>query len=76
MMDLVHVEKASKARDRAIREALESDGILYTTPYPVKTKYSAQYGIQDLAEGEYWPNEFVVKYYGLKDVVVQTAETE
>ncbi|HBB60910.1 MAG TPA: hypothetical protein DCZ61_03850 [Lachnospiraceae bacterium] len=76
MMDLVHVEKAAEARNRAIQEALDSDGVLYAVPYPVKTKYSAQYGIQDLAEGEYWPNEFVVKYYGLKDVVVRSAESE
>ena len=76
MMDLIHVEKAAEARNRAIQEALDSDGVLYTAPYPVKTKYSAQYGIQDLAEGEYWPNDFVVKYYGLKDVVVRTMESE
>ncbi len=76
MMDLVHVENAAKARDRAIREALDSDGVLYTAPYPVRTKYSAQYGIQDLAEGEYWPNEIVAEYYGLTDIVVQTKAPE
>ena len=76
MMDLARVEKAAEARERAIREALDSDGVLYTAPYPVKTKYSAQYGIQDLAEGEYWPNDFVVKYYGLKDVVVLAEDIE
>ncbi len=70
MLDLIHIEQAAAVRDRAIERALASDGILYAVPYPVKTKYSAQYGIQDLAEGEYWPNTVMAQYYGLTDIVV------
>ncbi len=76
MMDLVHVEQAAIRRDLAIEQALASDGILYAEPYPVKTKYSAQYGIQDLAEGENWPNAIMAEYYGLIDIVVRTAQSE
>ena len=72
--DLAQTERAAEAREQAIEQALESDGVLYASPYPEKTKYSAQYGIQDLAEGEYWPNAMIIKYYGLKDIIVMAAE--
>ena len=57
-------------RDAAIRQALDGDGILTASPYPVKTKYSAQYGLLDLAEDENWPKDMIKEYYGLKEIIV------
>lgn len=57
-------------RDGAIRQALAGDGILTASPYPAKTKYSAQYGLLDLAEDENWPKDMIKEYYGLKEILV------
>ena len=70
--DIMRVSKAAHYRELAIEQALQSDGVLVTTPYPVKTKYSAQYGLSDLENGEYWPNETIQEYYGLKGIIVKT----
>jgi hypothetical protein len=59
-------------RQSAIQKALASDGILVAAPYPVKTKYSAQYGLQDIAEGEDWPKDMIKEYYGLKEIIVRS----
>ena len=74
--DIWRVHEASLARDADIRRAIAGDGILYTSPYPVKTKYSAQYGLLDLAPGESWPNDYVKEYYRLQDIVVIPLDTE
>ena len=55
--DILRVHQAANMRDAAIRQALAGDGILTASPYPVKTKYSAQYGLLDLAEDENWPKD-------------------
>lgn len=70
--DIMRVSKAAHYRELAIEQALQSDGVLVTTPYPVKTKYSAQYGLSDLENGEYWPNETIQEFYGLKGIIVKT----
>ena len=73
-VDILHVSQAASKRNRAIEQALQSNGVLVATPYPVKTKYSAQYGLLDLLDGESWPNEIIQEYYGLKDIIV-TSDT-
>ena len=68
--DILRVHQAANMRDAAIRQALAGDGILTASPYPVKTKYSAQYGLLDLAEDENWPKDMIKEYYGLKEILV------
>ncbi len=71
VMDIIQVSQAAHKRESAIEQALQTDGILMATPYPVKTKYSAQYGLMDLENGESWPNDIIQEYYGLKGIVVK-----
>ena len=68
--DIIAVHHADMERQSAIRQALAGDGILVASPYPVKTKYSAQYGLQDLAEDEDWPKDMIKEYYGLREIIV------
>jgi len=68
--DMIAVHHADMERQSAIRQALASDGILVASPYPEKTKYSAQYGLQDLAADEDWPKDMIKEYYGLKEIIV------
>lgn len=68
--DILTVYHASEEREKAIRRALETDGVLVAEPYPVRSKYSAQYGLQDLASGESWPNDVEKEYYGLQEIRV------
>jgi hypothetical protein len=70
--DIFAVHHADLERQSAIQKALASDGILVAAPYPVKTKYSAQYGLQDIAEGEDWPKDMIKEYYGLKEIIVRS----
>ena len=70
--DILHVSQAANKREHAIEQALQTDGILMAAPYPVRTKYSAQYGLVDLENGASWPNDVIQKYYGLKDIVVES----
>ena len=72
--DVMHVYRAAIERDKAITAALSTDGILIASPYPEKTKYSAQYGIQDLTDDGSWPNDVIIEYYGLKDIHVISAD--
>ena len=74
LLDIWNVYVAAKEREKAIAYALETDGVLIAKPYPCRTKYSAQYGLSDLSEGEYWPNDYVKWFYGLKDIVVIDSE--
>ena len=72
VFDIMLVNRASIERDKAITAALSSDGILIASPYPEKTKYSAQYGIQDLTDDGSWPNDVIAEYYGLKGIMTVT----
>ena len=69
--DITAVFNASQKRLVAIAEAQAGNGVLVTEPYPVKTKYSAQYGLMDLTPGESWPNDTVAIYYGLKEIIIK-----
>ena len=68
--DILTVHHADLKRQAAIQEALTGDGILVASPYPVKTKYSAQYGLLDLMPDEDWPKDMIKEFYGLKDIIV------
>ncbi len=68
--DILAVYHADLKRQTAIQEALAGDGILVASPYPEKTKYSAQYGLLDIAESEDWPKDMIKEFYGLKDIIV------
>ena len=68
--DILQVSRAAKEREDAVEQALQTDGVLVAVPYPVKTKYSAQYGLADLENGQYWPNDNIQEYYGLKGITV------
>jgi hypothetical protein len=72
--DIWSLHKQAEKRDAAIREALKTDGVLVAQPYTVYTKYAALYGIQDLAPGEDWPNDYIKDYYGLKEICVVSEE--
>ena len=72
VFDIMLVNRASIERDKAITAALSSDRILIASPYPEKTKYSAQYGIQDLTDDGSWPNDVIAEYYGLKGIMTVT----
>ena len=37
--------------------------------HPVRSKYSAQYGLADLNPEGDWPNDVMARYYGLKRAV-------
>ena len=69
--DIARVNEAAREREQAIAQALEGDGILVTRPYPCRTKYSAQYGLQDLEPDGSWPNDKMKAFYGLKDIIVE-----
>ena len=68
--DIWSLHMQAKKREAAIREALMADGVLVAQPYTVYTKYAALYGIQDIAPGEDWPNDYIKDYYGLKEIRV------
>lgn len=68
--DIMSVHSASVEREKRIQEALESNGVLAASPYPCHTKYSAQYGLQDLEPGAAWPNDMIALYYGLEQIEV------
>ena len=68
--DIWSLHKQAEKREAAIREALKADGVLVAQPYKVYTKYAALYGLQDLAPGEDWPNDFIKDFYGLSEIVV------
>ena len=72
--DIIQVSRAAVEREKAIAAALSSDGILVTSPFPEKTKYSAQYGLQDLTDDGSWPNDIIIEYYGLTDIRLASAD--
>lgn len=72
--DIWSLHRQAEKREAAVREALQTDGVLLAEPYTVRTKYTALYGLQDLAPGEMWPNDIIKEYYGLKEVRVAGEE--
>ena len=74
LFDILSVHRQAMKRKADIRQAQLTDGILVAEPYRVWTKYSAQYGLLDLAPGESWPNDYVKEYYRLREIIVVPTE--
>ena len=72
--DILSVHRQALQREEKIRLAQLTDGILVAEPYRVRTKYSAQYGLLDLAPDESWPNDYVKEYYRLREIIVVPTE--
>lgn len=70
LADNLELHNAAKRRSEEIEIALAGDGILFTEPYPVKTRFNAQYGLEDIKQGESWPRDQIAEYYGLKKINV------
>ena len=64
--DTLAVHRSEGQRQEQIRLARESDGILIASPHPVRSKYSAQYGLADLNPEGSWPGDVIARYYELR----------
>ena len=74
--DIHRVYQASVEREAAFAEAAAGDKRVVLTPYPCKTKYSAQYGNQDLIPDADWPNGVMADYYDVIRIIVIEPEEE
>ena len=73
--DIYRVHRAAAEREAAFVAAAAGDKRVVLTPYPCKTKYSAQYGNQDLVPDADWPNGVMADYYDvIRIIVVEPAE--
>ena len=68
--DIYHVHRAAIEREAAFAEAAAGDKRVVLTRYPCKTKYSAQYGNQDLYPDADWPNGIMADYYDVVRIIV------
>ena len=68
--DIYHVHQAAIEREAAFAEAAAGDKRVELTRYPCKTKYSAQYGNQDLYPDAGWPNGIMADYYDVIRIIV------
>ena len=68
--DIYHVHQAAIEREAAFAEAAAGDKRVELTRYPCKTKYSAQYGNQDLYPDAGWPNGVMADYYDVIRIIV------
>ena len=64
--DILAVHRSELQRQELIRLARESDGVLIALPHPVRSKYSAQYGLADLNPEGSWPGDVIARYYELQ----------
>ena len=63
--DILAVHRSELRRQEQIRLAQQGDGIAVVSLHPVRSKYSAQYGLDDLTESGEWPNDVMAQYYGI-----------
>lgn len=63
--DILAVHRSELRRQEQIRLAQQGDGIAVVSIHPVRSKYSAQYGLDDLTESGEWPNDVMAQYYGI-----------
>ena len=68
--DIYHVRQAAIEREAAFAKAAAGDKRVELTLYPCKTKYSAQYGNQDLYPDAGWPNGDMADYYDVIRIIV------
>ena len=69
-LDILQVHRAAQIREEGFLKAAEGDKTLITSPYPYRTKYTAQYGNPDLAPDADWPNGIMADYYGIIRIIV------
>ena len=74
--DIHRVHQAALEREAAFTEAAAGEKRVVLTPYPCKTKYSAQYGNQDLMPDADWPNGVMADYYDVIRIIVIEPEEE
>lgn len=68
--DICRVHRAAVERETAFAEAAAGDKRVVLTRYPCRTKYSAQYGNQDLLPDADWPNGIMADYYDVIRIIV------
>ncbi len=68
--DICRVHRAAVEREAAFAEAAAGDKRVVLTPYPCRTKYSAQYGNQNLLPDADWPNGIMADYYDVIRIIV------
>ena len=68
--DIYRVHLTAIEREAAFAEAAAGDKRVVLTPYPCRTKYSAQYGNQDLYPDAGWPNGVMADYYDVIRIIV------
>ena len=68
--DICRVHRAAIERETAFAEAAAGDKRVVLTRYPCRTKYSAQYGNQDLLPDADWPNGIMADYYDVIRIIV------
>ncbi len=66
--DILAVHRSERQRQELIRLAREGNGIAIAQPHPVRSKYSAQYGLADLNPEGVWPDDTMARYYGLEQL--------
>ena len=71
LVDLVSLRSAANEREARIEAALSAGAdSVELAPYPVLSRFNAQYGLADLEPGADWPNGIMAKYYGLRAIDV------
>lgn len=74
--DILAVHRSELERQSLIRQAQQGDGIVMAPAHPVRSKYSAQYGLNDLnAEGS-WPDDIIARYYGLRQITLAADDSQ
>lgn len=73
--DILAVHGSELQRQELIRLAREGDGVLIAQPHPVRSKYSAQYGLADLNPEGDWPNDVMARYYELERILTPEETT-
>jgi hypothetical protein len=69
--DIFGVHRAALQREADFAAAAEGDKRVVATPYPYRTKYTAQFGNPDLSPDADWPNGIVADYYGVIRIIVE-----
>ena len=69
--DIYRVHQAAVEREAAFTEAAAGDKRVVLKRYPCRTKYSAQYGNQDLLPDADWPNGVMADYYNVIRIIVE-----
>ncbi|MBR5094413.1 MAG: hypothetical protein IK095_04895 [Oscillospiraceae bacterium] len=67
--DILAVHRSERLRQSRIEAALQGDGHVSAPAHPVRSKYSAQYGLEDINERGDWPNDEMARYYGFIQIL-------